>query len=193
MFWNDIKDIKEWMLTISARMTDIQLKLDAVSEEQECFVAYEDEGNSIDRLHGKFNYLLEILQNDEKRKEQVELATKTLDKFDDYMKNVDKLNSMANELKGCISMARGAIGEGRALTSAIQQVEHIANISKDIHKSMAAFIQAADKMEHQCHYKIDFIYKNIEKIAELLQNCEKKSRKPRKSVKKKADSYSTGS
>lgn len=33
------------------------------------------------------------------------------DKYNDYMKNTDKLNSMVNEFKGCISMSRGSLVE----------------------------------------------------------------------------------
>ncbi len=44
-----------------------------------------------------------------------------LDKFDDYMKNVDKLNEMINEFKGCVSMARGAICENQEKKSPIKR------------------------------------------------------------------------
>jgi hypothetical protein len=30
LFWDDLKEIKDWMDTISCRMTDIQMKLDEV-------------------------------------------------------------------------------------------------------------------------------------------------------------------
>jgi hypothetical protein len=203
MFWNkDIKEVREWMVSVSYRLTDLQVKMDGAIQQQEDqskFIGHhfgvikdflidvldidvhdESNPNTLHLMHQKINELL----RDDRRKEEVAIATKTLDKFEDYMKNVDKLNEMANELKGCVSMARSAIGEGRALTSAIQQVEHIANISNDIRKGMVAFIQASDKMEHEAHYKIDFIYNNIAGIAEKLQKQEKKSHKKRKSTKK---------
>lgn len=87
MFWDDIKRIKEKLNTICSRMTDIQVKLDVV-----------------------------IQDNDSRRAEEVELATKTLDKFDDYMKNVDKLNALINEFKGCVSMARGSLEERKRIS-----------------------------------------------------------------------------
>jgi peptidoglycan hydrolase CwlO-like protein len=39
------------------------------------------------------------------------LTIKTMDKFEDYMKNVDKLNSLVNEFKGCVALARAEIAE----------------------------------------------------------------------------------
>jgi len=71
----------------------------------------EEESNSINRIHDKLNLLIE----DERREQKVELALKTLDKFEDYMKNVDKLNNMINEFKGCVSMARSALEERKKL------------------------------------------------------------------------------
>ncbi len=41
----------------------------------------------------------------------------TLGKFEDYMKNVDKLNAMINEFKGCVSLARAAITERKKIES----------------------------------------------------------------------------
>jgi hypothetical protein len=54
-------------------------------------------------IHDKLDSLL----NDDTRKDQVKLSEKTLDKFDDYMKNVDKLNVMINEFKGLVAIVRG--------------------------------------------------------------------------------------
>lgn len=107
------------MDTISHKITDIQMKLDSVMANQqdgksmrqaiydaiENVFESEEKYSTINRLHDKLNSLL----NDEKRKKAVELATATLDKFEDYMKNVDKLNALVNEFKGCVSMARGSM------------------------------------------------------------------------------------
>lgn len=73
------------------------------------------------------------------------------DKIYDYMKNVDKLNSMINELKGCVAMSRGSLNN-----------------------------DYRDKIDHLCEI--------MSKFAEFMQKQEKKSLKPRKSVKKKAAS-----
>lgn len=73
------------------------------------FFNSEDEYNSFNRIHDKLTLLLD----DKKRLEQVELSRKTLDKFDDYMKNVDKLNIMVNEVKGVSAMTRATIKENK--------------------------------------------------------------------------------
>jgi hypothetical protein len=131
MFWQNIADIKVWMTGLTERLerveNDIEKILGHIQELSEknfinetlndCMIdlrdtfSAEDEYSSINRIHDKLNTLM----NDEKRIHSVELATKTLDKFDDYMKNVNKLNVMINEFKGCVSLARGALGERKEL------------------------------------------------------------------------------
>ena len=209
MFWNDIAEIKHWMNRLTERLCRIDENVNRLSEKEGGFgdiskwlshmqtliethhqlvtekmdglFDSEDEYHSINRIHNKLNCLVD----DEKRKEEVELATKTLDKFEDYMKNVDKLNAMVNEFKGCVSVARGALQDRREASEQEAKTASLAAMTKEIHKSMLAFIEAGNKIKHEAHYKIDFIYNNIEKFAEFMQDCEKKSRKGPKSVKKK--------
>jgi len=61
--------------------------------------------DSLDYLHDQVKTLLE----DKDRIKHVDVAIKIADKFEDYMKNVDKLNAMVNEIKGCASIARAAL------------------------------------------------------------------------------------
>jgi hypothetical protein len=183
MFWNDIADIKEWMVTISSRLTDLQFKMDGVvqqQEDQKQFVGHhlavikdflidvldidvhdEIAHNSLSLMHQKLNDLL----SDHRRREEVELATKTLDKFRDYMKNVDKLNGMINEFKGCVSIARASFEERKKIAQ------------KDLEYNLAV-MTAANILKDETQSKIDYIYENMAKIAQKMQNCEKKSRKP---------------
>lgn len=149
MFWDDIKNLKEWAETISCRLTDLQMKMDGVIQQQE----------DIASLH---------------------LSLKTVDKFDDYMKNVDKLNVMINEFKGCVSLARSSIAERKQVEEEFKELKKVGEIAQQIYKSMLSFIKAGDNVKHEAHYKIDAIYKVL---------CEKEEKKPpkkRKSVKKKA-------
>lgn len=134
------------------------------------------ESDSIDRMHDKLNSLLK----DSDREEQVRLAVTTLDKFDDYMKNVDKLNGMINEFKGCVSVARSAIEDRKTLDKQTEETRKLAEISQEIYKSMRNFIKASETIEQRAHFKIDAIYKA------LCENQEEKSPKKSKSVKKKA-------
>jgi hypothetical protein len=100
MFWNDLKDIKAWMDSICYRVTELQIKMDAV-----------------------------ILAQD------VEVARKTLDTFNDYMKNIDKLNAMINEFKGCVSLARGSLEERKKVAhSEAQTVDLMLKIAEILRK-----------------------------------------------------------
>lgn len=163
MFWNDLKALKEEILVLKHGMLRVERALcdatfsgksgsdlaDIKEVIKDCLdevFESEEEYSSINRLHDKLNSLV----NDDRRREEVELATKTLDKFEDYMKNVDKLNGLLNEFKGCVSMARGALEERK-------------NVAHEEAETDRIWV----------------------KIAEKLHKQEKKSRKPRKSVKKK--------
>lgn len=62
----------------------------------------EDILSTFDRLHDKLDKLLEVNRSEER----MESANLICDKFEDYMKNVDKLNGMINEFKGLIAITR---------------------------------------------------------------------------------------
>jgi len=63
----------------------------------------DEEYSPFNSLQDKINGLLSIQEAEEK----VSIAIKYADKFEDYMKNVDKLNMMINEFKGLVSIVRG--------------------------------------------------------------------------------------
>jgi hypothetical protein len=46
---------------------------------------------------------------------EAHISFKIMDKFECYMKNVDKLNSMINEIKGCASMCRASLKESKTI------------------------------------------------------------------------------
>lgn len=146
MFWNDIKDIKAWVSTISAGMTGLCMQMEGFIKRQE-----------------------------EVDKESVILAEKTLDKFEDYMANVDKVNTMINEFKGCVSLARAALEERKDLEKQTGEMKRFVEMSTEIHKSMSEFIHASQKIRHEAHFKIDYIYRKIEEFDEMLQKQKKKS------------------
>jgi len=81
----------------------------------------------------------------------IKVSMEYLDKFGDYVKNVDKLNSMINEFKGCVAMSRASMSETKDLA---------AQLAADL----AVELDAMRKVIHD--------------------NCEKKSRKKCKCVKK---------
>jgi len=106
---------------------------------------------------------LDHLGVDADRQAQVILYETILDKFEDYMKNVEKLNSMINEFKGCVSMARGALEVRKEL-------------EEQTTESMMAFIRGTENIKNEYHDKIDAIYEAL---------CVKKPIKKKKPLKRK--------
>ncbi len=147
MWWNNLKEIKKDIAILKSAIARIeglfhedQFRyncgyIDIGLIIQKCFqdaFESEEEFNSINRIHDKLNLLID----DERRKQEIELSLKTLDKFEDYMKNVDKLNNMINEFKGCVSLARSALEERKQLdaqkSSKIE--EKLDKITEILHK-----------------------------------------------------------
>jgi hypothetical protein len=149
-----------------------EMTRDCVEEVFDC----DDEHSSVNRIHDKLDFLLE----DSDRQESLVVARKTLDKFDDYMKNVDKLNILANEFKGCVALARSAIEERKELDKQTEETKKLADISQKIYNSMLSFVKAGENIKHEAHFKIDAIYRA------LCTGQEKKSPKDKKPAKKKA-------
>lgn len=88
MWWNDISDIKE-----------------RLSKIEECYFHVYEIREDLDRIQDR----LETLIGDDASQKRVNLAMVTLDRLADYMQNVDKLNVMINEFKGCVSIARASL------------------------------------------------------------------------------------
>ena len=129
----EIEGIKEWMDRLTDRLMRIdtgvenllilaQNKSDATKVTQDINENLKEtfdpnnEVSSINRIHEKLDELrYDQIRYDQRRCKQVSLAEKTLEKFEDYMKNVDKLHMMINEFKGCVSIARSALNERKQL------------------------------------------------------------------------------
>lgn len=62
---------------------------------------------SLDRLHDNINEIKKPLDLENRAARAIEV----LDKFEEYMKNIDKLNLMTNELKGQVSIIRAAMNK----------------------------------------------------------------------------------
>jgi hypothetical protein len=169
MFWNDISEIRKEVSILKKNIVAIEHLLLVIktkqindndifkdfSEKIEDFkVDFEDEFSSISRIHGKLDILLE----DKDRKRSVELAIKTLDKFEDYMKNVDKLNMLINEFKGCVSLARGSLASRKE----------------------------EEALKNEYLTKIDYIWENMIIFVEFMQKQEKKPPKKPKTTRKKS-------
>jgi hypothetical protein len=77
----------------------------------------------LDNLERKIDILLanqdhwDVITNTIEDIHVAHVSLKIMDKFEEYMKNVDKLNSMINELKGCASMVRASLKEKQTTPS----------------------------------------------------------------------------
>lgn len=189
MWWHDIAEIKDWMVNIAARLTEMQMKhlenedgeigtlrsveskLEEIKETINDTFCPSNENNTFNLMCEKLNTLV----HDVDRKRQVQLAQTTLDKFEDYMKNVNVLNSMINEFKGCVSMARSAIADRREMDKEAQELKKTTHIAQEIYNAMVSFISASTRVNNQ-HFKIDAIYKAL---------CEDEPKPKKKPARKK--------
>ncbi len=82
---------------------DEQYMKELIKESLEEFFFSEEEFSPFNRLNDKLNQLIEVSRIEHR----AAIGIKICDKFDDYMKNIDKLNAMVNEFKGLISIVGG--------------------------------------------------------------------------------------
>ena len=82
---------------------DEQYMKEIIKESLQEFFFSEDEYSPFNRLLDKLNQLIEITRIEDR----AEVSLKTCEKVEDYMKNIDRLNSMINEFKGLVAIVRG--------------------------------------------------------------------------------------
>lgn len=184
MFWDDIREIKETLDEIkvniyyekckpaSARnmegviteeheeeishFENVEQSLAEIKESLEDIFAFDNSDSVLQRLHDKLNMLL----SDEKRKDAIDLATKTLDKFDDYMKNVDKLNLMVNEFKGLISIARACLSEKKEFEVLLDDIRILAESARLNNEDSKRNAKISLSL-HDQQFKIDALYDEL--------------------------------
>lgn len=205
MFWNDIADIRKELKQMKRSIDELHCrmfqgpmycrckpKMGVITEEhegeesklehleslveqlQESFEDWfvsDDEHSPFNKIHDKLTLLVE----DENRLDQVALCTKTLDKFEDYMKNVDKLNALINEIKGVASVTRSMLDEKKQFDQTLKEIKELAELAKKNNESSMKYAEYAMGLHNQ-HFKIDALYRNLVEIQS--------TRKPRKRVKK---------
>lgn len=170
MFWNDLKDIKEWMVTISARLTEMQMKhLD--KEDKECCC--------LEDIENRLGEILETCENTEEEIPRLATLVNPDDIVAKYEKHLRKIEEMMLEFKGCVSLARAAVAERKVLDKELEDIKNVCRISKDIYDSMKEFINAGNQLESKNYFKLDAIYR---KICEIDEEKPKKKGKPRKKV-----------
>jgi len=195
MFWNDITEMRKEMRYLKRSVDELHCKIlnrplvcscksGVITEEHEgeptsqehmesmleqiketiddAFCSEED-NSTIDRIHNKLDFLLE----DKARLEAVELTGKMLDKFEDYMKNVDKLNGMMNEFKGCVAMARASLQDKKEqdeireeFKSAIKYMKECVVETRQNREEVRKHSEYALGLHNQ-HFKIEALYKTL--------------------------------
>ena len=126
---------------------------------------------------GQIQDQLNVLISDEKRLESVMIAGKVLDKFEDYMKNVDKLNNLVNEMKGMVSVTRACLQEKKEFDAVLQAVKELSITAKKHFEESQKYAEYAMGLHNQ-HFKIDALYRNLAEIQGSREEKKKRVRKP---------------
>lgn len=215
MFWNDIADMRKEMRYLKRSVDELHCKilqrplvcscksagviteehegeptsqehmesmLEQIKESIDDAFCSEEENSSINRIHDKLNMLL----SDESRLQAVAIAAKTLDKFEDYMKNVDKLNGMMNEFKGCVAMARASLQDKKEqdevreeFKAAIKYMKECVLETRQNREEVRKNSEYALSLHNQ-HFKIEALYKTLVEPTLLEPKPKKKRvRKPK--------------
>jgi predicted translin family RNA/ssDNA-binding protein len=161
MWWNDIKEIKEWMITIASRLTALDVNVDIIKQEQEDADCFSD---SLEKMEEKIDKIRDEFPRFEKLVNPDELVST-------YEKHIIKIEQMMLEFKGCVSMARSSIAERKELDAELKDMKNVAHIAQNIYNSMLNFIKSGDNLESRNYFKLDAIYRAI---------CEKSEKKPKK-------------
>ena len=168
------KTNKEQMILLTERL----MRVESLMEGLVSFIKCDDHEFSLNGMHDKLDYLI----SDADREERVQLALKTLDKFDDYMKNVDKLNSMVNEFKGCVSVSRASLGDRKAMDDAASEMKNFSTETEHILKTVVDFVSLMDRNQAKLGLKVDVMYNAICMLSEKKSLKKRKPRKKKKTV-----------
>lgn len=102
----------------------------------------------------------------------LEIAVADVQKVDQYINNLDKYNSMVNELKGCVSLARSAVMDRKQADS-------------DLSLKIDQLMYHVEHLLQEYDKKTIFLDKITEKFAKIVQDFHEKCHETRKLVKKK--------
>lgn len=154
---------------------NIEATIEAMKETIDDSLDRTDEYSPINIIQERLDKLLK----DEKHVEKVELAIKTLDKFEDYMKNVDKLNGMVNEIKGVASMTRANM---HAEKDYAQNLKDLSDVMKTIFASQSKIQKQNEDFDRRLfnlNAQIQFL------VTQLCEMNKRKALAPKKTRKKK--------
>lgn len=157
MWWNDIKEIKDWMETIAAKLVAIQMDDNCFSDRiDDIMMGIANIGNELPKFH-------QLINPEE---------TLTL-----YAKHIDKISEMMLEFKGIVSMARASMAERKEQQREFEELKDLSKIAKEIYNSMQQFIKTGNELEDKKFFKLDAIYR---KVCEIEDENPKKKGKSRK-------------
>jgi hypothetical protein len=171
MWWHDITEIKEWMVTIASRITNLDVNVDIIKQTQEDAELYNSFSDRLDNM-------MEAIEKVQGEFPKFEALINPDELVSTYEKHIRKIEEMMLEFKGCVSMARSAIAERKELDKEFEEMKKVTKISQQIYDGMLSFIKASENLEQKKYFKIDAIYAAI---------CEKevKPKPKRKPAKKK--------
>ncbi len=173
MWWNDIREIKEWMVTIASRLTGLDVNVDIIKQTLEGTDGYNCFSDRLEEMEEKIDKIREEFPRFEKLVNPDELVST-------YEKHIIKIEQMMLEFKGCVSMARSAIAERKDQEKEFEELKNTTRVAKDMYQAMSNFITAGNIIEKQKFFKLDAIYRKI------CEPEEKKAPKKRKPAKEKA-------
>lgn len=193
MFWNDISEMKEEIRYMKRAIDEIvkfnrivSLYFSKKDIMKECgLLTEEHEGEeeiSINDLSCKLDEIIDSVEAVEKVIPDLEVFNNPesiLFKFDERM---SKVESMLNEFKGCVSMARDSFEDKKdraalkeEFTAAIKYIKECV-ISTKLNQEEAKKNATYALSLHNQHFKIDAIYNYLEQLVEQG----KEPKKPKK-------------
>jgi riboflavin biosynthesis pyrimidine reductase len=89
-----------------------------ITECLEEFFFSEEEHSPFNILLDRINRLMEVSRFEERAR----IGVATCEKFEDYMKNIDKLNAMINEFKGLVAIVRGKNERNKKLGNMLKEL-----------------------------------------------------------------------
>lgn len=201
MFWNDIAEMRKEMRHLKRSIDELHCKMfqgpmyckcknqGVITEE------HEGEDSRFDNIESQLDEIKEEITDeviagiegcqdklndiltDSKRQEAAQIAGKVLDKFEDYMKNVDKLNNLVNEMKGMVSVTRACLQEKKEFDAVLQAVKELSITAKKHFEESQKYAEYAMGLHNQ-HFKIDALYRNLVEIQGNREEKKKRVRKP---------------
>jgi hypothetical protein len=130
--------------------------------------------NDIKEIKEKLFEIDIFLKSIEKSNEVNEIEA--LDEFHDFMRNIEKLNTMINEFKDLVSIVQSITAVNKEQQKDSEELKDIAKITNTIYESMQFFIN----LERNNYLKLDAIYKKIYEIDE--EKPKKKGNSKKKKV-----------